>query len=78
MRVSNQRTETHFKEDSKMLVLSVRPGEKVHIDGPCVVMFVRCCGRGGSLGFEASREVTILRESLLEAAEAEEGDEGDV
>lgn len=47
-----------------MLTLNRRAGERIVIDGPCVIEVVRISPGGVRLGFEAAQEVTIIREEL--------------
>jgi len=46
-----------------MLVLTLRENEGVQIDGPCRVVFVQVRGSQARIGFEADKEVAILREN---------------
>lgn len=47
------------------LVLSMRPGESVTIDGACVITYIQPKGRiAASLGFEAPLTTTILRTTV--------------
>ena len=53
------------------LVLTRKPSEVVHIDGPCLVEVWRVRGNTVSLRIFADQEVTILRGELIdEEAEA--------
>lgn len=55
-----------------MLVLGRRPGERLVIDGPCVIYMVELRGNGARLGIEADDDVSVVRGEILdrEAAEA--------
>ncbi len=55
-----------------MLVLSRRPGESIVISDKIVVTVLRLKGGGVQLGFDAPREVPILRGELVEAGHASE------
>jgi carbon storage regulator CsrA len=51
-----------------MLVLTRRAGDKIVVDGPCVIEFNRIKGsKGGSVsvGITADRSVKILRSELV-------------
>jgi carbon storage regulator CsrA len=56
-----------------MLVLSRREGERIVIDGPCVIEVVRIGPPGSGnvrLGITAGQEVTILREELADVSKS--------
>ena len=48
-----------------MLVLSRKPGEKVHIGGDIVVTVLEVKGNRVRIGIEAPRSVTVTRSELL-------------
>ena len=48
------------------LLLSLKAGESVAVDGPCIVTFVKLYGYERiQLAFEAARSVKIVRSELL-------------
>lgn len=49
-----------------MLVLSRRPGEQLHIGTDIIVEVLDISGTQVRLGITAPREVTVLREELLD------------
>lgn len=56
-----------------MLVLSRKEGERIVIDGPCVIEVVRIGPPGSGnvrLGITAGMEVTILREELADVSKS--------
>jgi carbon storage regulator len=55
-----------------MLVLTAREGEQVFIGDSISVTVVKAHGNRMTLGFEAPREVTILRESVKRRVDANE------
>lgn len=55
-----------------MLVLTAREGEQVFIGDSISVTVVKANGNRMTLGFEAPREVTILRESVKRRVDANE------
>jgi carbon storage regulator CsrA len=57
-----------------MLVLTRRTGEKIVVDGPCVIEFNRIKGSSVSVGITAERSVKILRSEIaLEQATKPDG-----
>lgn len=56
---------------TKKLTLTRKRGERLVIDGPCVIEVVRVIGKDVRLRVEAEGHVRILRAELLE--EREEG-----
>jgi len=56
-------------EDDIMLVLSRKPGEKVHIGADILVTVLEVKGNRVRLGIEAPRSVTVTREELLSRPE---------
>lgn len=48
-----------------MLVISVRPGERIKIGDNVWLMLTRVSGDAAKLGFEAPPDVNIVRESVL-------------
>jgi carbon storage regulator len=60
-----------FMEKSKMLVLSRKVGERIHIGDDVVVTITAIKGNRVQLGIDASHDVSILRGELLEFASQE-------
>ena len=55
-----------------MLVLTRKPGEKIHIDGDIIVTVLEINGNKIRLGIDAPDDVTILRAELRDLVGAED------
>ncbi len=53
-----------------MLVLSRKPGERIHIGGNIVVTVVKLAGGKVRLGIEAPKETPIVREEIMPTVDA--------
>ena len=51
-----------------MLVLSRKPGERLHVGDGIIVTIVRISGSSVRIGIEAPQEVRVMREELKENA----------
>lgn len=49
-----------------MLVLSRKPGEKIYVDGPCVIELLETKGSRSRIGITAEPSVVIEREEVRE------------
>src|SRR5262245_47143334 len=54
------------KGNNRMLVLSRKPGERIHIGQGIVMTVVRVDGQQVRVGIEAPRDVSIVREELVD------------
>jgi carbon storage regulator len=54
-------------EANAMLVLTRRPGEKIHIGGDITIIVVNVKGTKIRLGIDAPKEVAVLRAELKES-----------
>jgi carbon storage regulator len=59
-----------WEGEVRMLVLSRKIGEKIHVGGDVTIEVRRVAGNRVTLAVEAPREVRILRGELKDAAEA--------
>lgn len=57
--------QTHFKGVKQLLVLTVKPGEKVQIGENIFVVVVRSLPNNIKIGIEAPRDVQIVREDAI-------------
>lgn len=56
-----------------MLVLSRKVGERIRIGDGVVITVVRITGGGVRLGIEAPPELSVVREELYQALQAQDG-----
>jgi carbon storage regulator len=63
---------TSITEDKAMLVLSRKPGEKLHIGDDITITVLEVRGRTMKLGIEAPREVRVRRSELTRREELHE------
>ena len=63
----------HRKEANRMLVLTRKSNQSITIGGNVVVTVLAVEGDRVSLGIQAPREVSVLRNELIEESDTKEG-----
>jgi carbon storage regulator len=58
--------QSFFTEESAMLVLTRKPGEKIYIDSDITITVLEIKGNKIRIGIEAPDDVTVLRAELRE------------
>ncbi len=61
-----------------MLVLTRKPGEKLRLGKDIVITVVKVKGQAVRIGIEAPRDLSVVREELLEVQRAAESEDGHV